>query len=365
MSQDSEAKITKFVKYVLEDIREEKCVLLIGPEIIQIEEKSITRYVHEVLQEAKAEDIPYYYQKDFLFLFKDERAKFNVFREMKSLYENLQYTSDIYRKILEIPFHVIISLNPDVFLRDACNHYALPHHFQYFKSNGVANEEIEVSSSDGPLIYNLAGSIEDDESLILDYEDLFRLLKAALGPDGLPNKLRKVLKDARSFLFLGFDFEKWYAQLLLQLLTGDRKGRQKFAINTRMAGSEGAKDFLLHQFQIDFLGNDQRVFDELYKHCEAKNMLRELRKPILIDKEGIAKLKSKVGQNEILEVLDDLGRMDIGTDHYDWSISIKRKYQEWKQKETNNTLRPWEKDEINIITDEVLKLINQIQQKLA
>ncbi|MBK7871947.1 MAG: SIR2 family protein [Saprospiraceae bacterium] len=295
-----EPKLQKIVENLAEDIREQKCVLLIGPEVVQIDNKSLIRHVHEALLENNTNDILYYYVQDSLFLFRDENAKLDAPRQIKKIYKNLEFTSDIYKKILEIPFHLIISLNPDTYLADAASgeQFGVNHNFRFFRFNGEASDEVPEATKECPLIYNLCGCVNEDESLILDYEDLFQVLRIALGPDGLPNNLRKKLKEARSFLFLGFDFEKWYSQLLLQLLTGDRKGRPKFALNTSMAESD-AKNFLLHQFRVEFLGNDEIIFDPLYEFCKTENLLRHLKAPIEIDKAAIQELKSLIGNNDI------------------------------------------------------------------
>lgn len=358
-----EEQMVSIVEDLIEDIEEQKCVLLIGPEIIQVEGKSLIRYVHESLLDTNQDDILYYYRQDSLFLFQNEKSKFNVSRQLKRLYQKLEIESDIYRRIIEIPFHVIISLNPDTFLPNTASSrgYGIPHHFHFFMSNGEANEELVEPNMDTPLIYNLVGCVDEDESLVLDYEDLFRLLRRAFSPDGLPNNLRKKLKEARSFLFLGFDFEKWYSQLLLQLLTGDRKGRQKFAINTRIGNSD-ARDFLLHQFSIEFLGNDQRLFNELYEGCKQTKMLRELRQIPNNGKERLSELKELIGENEIELVLESLEELILGTDYHNDVIALKRRYREWDTKKNRGTLRPWEENEVNIITDGLLAIITQFQQ---
>jgi hypothetical protein len=356
-----EPKLQKVVENLAEDIRKQKCVLLIGPEIVQIEGKPLIRHVHETLLHGGSDDILYYYEQDSLFLFKDENAKLDAPRQIKRVYKNLQFDSDIYQKILEIPFHLIISLNPDTYLANAASgeQYGVNHNFRFFRFNGEASDEVPEPSKDCPLIYNLCGCVNEDESLILDYEDLFQLLRIALGPNGLPNNLRKKLKEARSFLFLGFDFEKWYSQLLLQLLTGDRKGRPKFALNTSMAESD-AKNFLLHQFRIEFLGNDAVIFDPLYEFCKQENNLRKLRQTTTVDATAIQALKDLIKQNKIKSALENAKRLTIGTAHYDWLIALQRRYKEYEEKERRDTLPAWEKNEINRITEDLLKLVDKI-----
>ncbi len=170
-----EAKLHQFIEKLAEDIQEQKCVLLIGPEIVQIDGKSLIRHVHEEVLNNSTDDILYYYEQDSLFLFKNEDAKLDAPRRIKKIYKNLPYQSNIYRKILEIPFHLIISLNPDTYLADAAsgNQYGIQHHFRFFRFNGEASDEVPEPDKNCPLIYNLCGCVNEDESLILDYEDLF------------------------------------------------------------------------------------------------------------------------------------------------------------------------------------------------
>jgi hypothetical protein len=359
VAQDT--KLQRFLEHLAEDIKAQKCVLLLGPEVVQLDGKSLVRHVHEELLQHSASDILYYYEQDSLFLFRDENAKLDAPRHLKRIYKNLLYSSSIYRKILEIPFHLIISLNPDTYLADAAsgNQYGIQHQFRFFRFNGEASDEVPEPTQHCPLIYNLCGCVNEDESLILDYEDLFQLLRIALGPDGLPNNLRKKLKEARSFLFLGFDFEKWYSQLLLQLLTGDRKGRPKFALNTTMADSD-AKTFLLHQFRIEFLGNDAVVFNPLYEFCKTENILRQLKQPAALDRAAIQQLKVLIGKNDIKQALAQAERYTVGTEWYDWVIHLQRRYTEWHDQKMRGTLRVWEEDEINRITDDFLKLMDKI-----
>lgn len=59
----------KVIEDLLLDIEEEKCVLLIGPEINGIEGLSHTQIIHSQLLEQEKQHIAYYYPNDSLFLF--------------------------------------------------------------------------------------------------------------------------------------------------------------------------------------------------------------------------------------------------------------------------------------------------------
>ncbi|MBK7871946.1 MAG: hypothetical protein IPJ74_15360 [Saprospiraceae bacterium] len=53
-------------------------------------------------------------------------------------------------------------------------------------------------------------------------------------------------------------------------------------------------------------------------------------------------------------------RYTLGTELYDWTMQLKRRYKEWYDKKLLGTLRPWEEDEINRIADDFLKLTDKI-----
>jgi hypothetical protein len=350
------------IQDLIEDINEKKTILLLGPEILQIDEKPLIRYTHQKLLERVGEEIIYYYDQDSLFLFRDEDAKLNAPRQLKRIYRELVIDNTIFKKILEIPFHLIISLNPDTFLTDIASgeNYSVPHHFSHFRFMGeVALDEIPEATKENPLFYNLCGCIREDESMVLDYEDLFGLLQSILGPDGIPNKIKTELRKARSFLFLGFDFEKWYSQLLLQLLTGERKGSRKLAINTTISNPE-SRDFLLHQFRIEFLNKSQGFFQALHEKCTEIGLLRELKKPIKLDTEKKVEIKNLIARNEINDAIQVLKRMTIGSSVYDEIILLEGRYNSWRSKFHGGTLYPRESEiTLNQIREDLIQGLNQ------
>ena len=137
--------------------------------------------------------------------------------------------------------------------------------------------DVEEPQKDLPLFYNLCGTVYDDESIILDYEDVFRLVASSVGAPGLPPKLQTALGKVRIFFFLGFQFEKWYTQLLLRLVCGHEE-TEKYAANQQHV-DQRVREFLLHQFQIEFLDKNQSFLDILHEKCGGRNLLRPLADP--------------------------------------------------------------------------------------
>ncbi len=349
----------KIIDDLLFDIEEEKCVLVIGPELHVQAGKSQTSFIHEQLLEREAQHIAYYYPNDSLFLFKEESHKNRAIRRLKRLYRNMEVPKAEYKKILELPIPLIISLNPDTHLRQVAQELGVQHDFKHFRYSGEAAEEVAAPSKDRPLFYNLSGCLSEEESLVLDYEDLFKLLKAVL-PDGLPNKIRIHLRRSESFLFLGFDFEKWYSQLLLQLLTYEQKGRSKFAVKAQLQDTH-AKDFLIHQFQVQFLADDAYFFDRLHEALGKENQLRALSFPKESGPIPVEDLRAQVANGKLAAALTALGRYALPLAQQSERTALQARFQQWKSKDNSGLYSPGQSEPVlNQITTDFLQLLNTL-----
>ncbi len=350
----------KVIEDLLLDIEEEKCVLLIGPEIGGKDSQSQTRFIHQQLLEQEADNIAYYYPNDSLFLFKEDAHKNRAIRRLKRLYRKMEVPTALYKRILELPIPLIVSMTPDTGLSQVAQELGLLHDFKHFRYSGGGAEDVDEPSNDRPLIYNLSGCVSEEESLVLDYEDLFQLLRAIL-PDGLPNKIRMQLRRAESFLFLGFDFEKWYSQLLLQLLTYERKGRPKFAVRPKLE-NEDARDFLVHQFQIQFLPNEKSFFDALHDTLSEEGLLRPLSFAEASGPVPTEELMRQVASGKLQDALLGLKRYRLTPEQETRLTALRERHQHWKSKEARGLFLPGESEPVrNQIVHDFLDLLNTLK----
>jgi hypothetical protein len=260
---------------ILDDIEDEQAILFVGPEFVRLGGQSLGQHVREQLHRQFPDQILHHYQRDGIFLFRDDDAKVKAQKQVKRLYRQLPPDEALLQRIAAIPFHLIIALTPDTFLRDTFEQCGLRTHFHYFRS-GESAESLPKPERGKPLIYNLVGEINHDESLVLDYEDVFNLMKDCLST-GLPTKINAQLMRASTFVFLGFDFEKWHTQMLLRFLS-QRPGISKFAIEGDRPNAD-THDFLLNQFKLTFnkgVEEGETFFDSLYRKCDNAGMLRTL-----------------------------------------------------------------------------------------
>ena len=264
-------------------IQSGKCALVLGPEIFQSGGLPIQHHIREHLQGIFCDQITAY-ERDGFFLLQNPDDKPEMKDEVLQLYKKLAPPRELLQRIVEIPFSVVLSVNPDTCLRDLSYASGLPCRFAWFD----AAKHTELEMPDGaeasgnalreriPLYYNLCGSVEKPSTLVLDYDDLFRLLTGMLGAPKLPEKLLDRLKDTSYYLFLGFQFDRWHTQLLLRLLDVKNAAR-RFAVQSPLPREKDTEAFVLNQFRIRFLGDEGDLLAQIHRHFEAAGLLRPTR----------------------------------------------------------------------------------------
>ena len=349
---------------IIDYIKEQKAVLLIGPEIIQLNGQSLYLSLRDKIFDDYQDSIPFYYKQDGLFSFTDAQTKADVALDNKKYLEKFAYEEALLKKIAQIPFHLIISVNTDTYLSDVFYKYGIRHRFNYFRkhANDTLKEqekfrEVEEPTVETPLIYNLFGCKNDEESLILDYDDLFNLIAASVGSIGLPEKLSVSLRKVRTFFLIGFDFEKWYTQLLLRLLSGEKQ-YDKYATNSPIKAGD-MQDFIKNQFKIEFLNKDQNFIDVLYEKCQCDNILRQLADPIMDKNISVVRHVQNAAYEQALEVLKKLAD---GKSEYNDIIQLQGQYNKIRDErhkdliDVKDALR-----EYNRIADAILTYLSLIK----
>jgi len=287
-------------------IKEKETILLLGPKVIKnTEGKVLQDILYQKLATEKSDMIYDYYEKDGLFLFKEEMYKGRFVREIKKFYKE-QETPGIFKLLVQIPFHVIINTMSNLMIKSAFEKHGLEHDFHYFSHN-EPESDIAMPNSSKPLIYNLFGSLEgNDESVILSHDDLFKYLQAILGKKSMPQELKSLFESANELIFLGFSFDKWYVQLMLRIFELD-KG--KFAFNRIASGPKTEnklKELVFNQFKIKYIDDNIDDFvKNLYQKCiestdiemRRLNKVEEVAKKMgEIEKEGQKIIEEKISR---------------------------------------------------------------------
>jgi len=261
---------------LLDSIKRQECILLLGPEIKMKNGLSQISSFYNQLAKEGLEMIHRYYANDELFLFKEEMYKGFFIKKIRRFYQT-EFELDIADALAQVPFHLVISCTPDEVLFNSLKKYDCEPVQVHF-SKISAESELKEPDINKPLVYKILGGISEDESLILSHDDLFGFLQLILGEKKLPLVINKLFKKAKELIFIGFQFDKWYLQLILRLFEL-HKGQYAF---NRIAASNDLtkepKELCLEQFRIKFINNDIHTFvKELHKECIVRKMNRKIR----------------------------------------------------------------------------------------
>jgi len=322
------------LQLLVETIKADKCVLLLGPEIITTETgQNFHSALIEYLNIPENKNIIKYYENDDFFLFnqKDElKNRMSVFFKIKSFYQTTKPSEILLRKIAQIPINLVVSLNPDNFFYEILKKNSINAEFSYFNKS-KPNKDIEkVPDKFNPLIYNLMGDFSNMETLVLTHQDLFDFFEGAISKSKLPDNLRSLLNEAYSYIFVGFKFDKWYVQLLIRLL---KLSTNKFSIETH--ATDETKAFYSEQFDLNFteLSNEEFI-DNLISELKKEGVeLRQLTDEIPDD---ILKIKLLIEKAKIDEAGVELKKMF--PDKNDEVIMQLTRYNSIKEQQKNGVI---------------------------
>ena len=262
-------------KFILRTIEKQKCILFLGPEIFRTKDNTRSKqdeFFQNLADKNRQRILSY--NEDGFFLFSSPEEKTRLFKEIKDFFEE-QPDEDIIQKIAEIPVHVTISINPDVWLKKFLLQKNHPHVFEFFDKK-IKRDITETPGIKKPLIYNLFGSVTNLDTLILTHDDLFEYFKALMGNNVLPQELRTALETATNYIFLGFQFDKWYIQLILSLLKLNDKQYNFIRYASANTISKDAKSLCINHYRIQFIGADNNLFlNTLHDKCKEAGLIRD------------------------------------------------------------------------------------------
>jgi Effector-associated domain 11/SIR2-like domain len=201
---------------ILRHIESEKCVLILGTDcLVDAQNKPL---LPQFLTSVGYPDSPQirFFDGDFLF-YKDEISKRLISGEWQDFLKK-QSPPPFLSELAQIPFHVCLSLTPDLRLRKAFEAQEFDYAFDFYQKNKKPLDLAEKPSKNKPLIYNLMGKIDASDSLVFTQEDTFDYLISILGDYRLANLLEKELISAENILFLSLPLQKWYMKMLMKLL---------------------------------------------------------------------------------------------------------------------------------------------------
>ena len=340
--------------YLSDSIVSGSCVVFIGPDFLRVKahetpdavkipEQSFQQYFIGRLQNEN-KGIKYYYPKDGLLVF-DSPAKKNLLQfQFNSILKSMPPVDlKQIEKLAKIPISFFLSINPDDFLFDTLKSWGYNPRIEYYRGRQHGNITIDKEPTiEEPLIYNLFGSLKEYQSMILDYGDMHNFLQTIFKmPEwGLPPMVSKKIQDASTFIFLGFDFNKWYTQLLLKII---RKDEQTVILNEDPMLDSTVKDFLVQGFEVGFLdsGNDN-MLDALIEEFGGTKWDIKLRLPRarkLAEETCMERVRNLIAGNNTFEALDFLESISKEHDEILNNLAMQRgRFNQLKDQDEKRTI---------------------------
>ncbi len=352
--------------FVLSTIQDEKCILFLGPEIFTDEEgHRLEDKLFTSLDLENNQDIQKYYKEDNLFLFNSRARKTKLFYKIKNFYQqDFPEARAIFEKIAQIPFHFIVQVTPDKLISKTFKELNVNHMFQFYWKKTPPDPRLKTPTSRLPLIYNMLGSIDRQESMVLTHNDLFDYFESIFSGNSMPERLKKIIKEADNFIFLGISFDKWYMQLLLRILyIHNDFNFVRYASN--QAVDDEVKTFCFEQFKIEFVPNKIREFvDEFHARCVNANLIRQIEEekqsPISSLIDGVAEDRIKEVLGEFRFFLEELG--ERGQELIDDVILLTNKFNRLNKRILQDIIDHQEANlQSNKIRKELLALLHEAQ----
>lgn len=284
----------KDIENIVEALRTEDCVLVLGPKAASFEGELLQDLLAERL--AQSLKLPADSPRELPQLARQLRQASKNETEalektgtlLREFYEEFADEKiPLYELVARLPFRCILNCTPDSLLLEALRrqnkkglfysfHFSKPEHNKN-ADNRATDLEKEISD-DSPLVYNLLGHYDDASSLVLTDADRLRFLEvvlqrekeASLPPNVAYHFLRPPVHRLRkTFLFIGFDFNEWHLRLFMHLL---RRNNEHLPRSLSLQNEEN----LERDAAIFYTDN----FDMLFVPHDPSSLLEELRRQL-------------------------------------------------------------------------------------
>ena len=273
---------------LLKTIRDNKCTLMIGPNIPIKFEKNESKSVTDVLKDMLAEGIHFEQANSCNFFqvaeryFHEEGA--NVLNDaVEEFCEKIKSVdSEIYTALSSIPFSNIITTAYDDIFFETLQRIGKTPSYHFYDVEADATPLTDKGTAESPLFYKLYGSVKNTSSFVLTESQYLNFVFSIISDSlRLPYNIKNLLEEKnRSFLFLGFKFDNWYLRLLLYLINNDGNGikNRSFAFESTLSKCDPHTIFFYQNtYKIALFSLDVAEFvSELKRRYDKINQINEM-----------------------------------------------------------------------------------------
>jgi len=154
----------------------------------------------------------------------------------------------------QIPFNLIISAAPDDTLHQIFDNHNKKHSFLYYNEEEL---DIEEPTKENPVIFNFLGNPATNGKFIFTFQQFYDYINQKQIIK-MPVNIEAKVSEAVQFIFLGFDFEKWYNRLALASFNFNN-GTESITFNNSKLSPE-TKLFIEKQFNISYIDKEYNEF---------------------------------------------------------------------------------------------------------
>lgn len=330
----------KYLEEIEEQIRSERCVIMLGPNAVRTPDgKALKDHLWDSIKSDKKSDISLEFDADSLLKFHKHRQRVSYNTYLKKVYIDEQTPDRMHRQLARIPCHLLISTTADMRFRQAFEEQGIDYQYQFYNKKLPSSTRPLPPTKENPLLFNLFGSIQDPDSLIFTHSDLFDFLFSILGDNKLPPELLQSVKQAEFFLFLGFDFDKWYLRLLLRLF-GLHENSAALASGYSERTHEPIQRFYEDNFELIFVHDSMDEYvNALYEKFRSKGQLRqadEHKSNPLVQKIRVLIREDEL--DEAIDVLDEYGESQADYELTDTATQLMGRLKSLKRNIRNGTI---------------------------
>lgn len=281
---------------IVQSLREDECVLLLGPGAAMFEGDYLLGLLADRMAQTLGlpEDAPRDLSTLTRQLVNQAGSPTAGLQQIGTLVGDFyqEFENEIipvYEKAAKLPFKYVLNCSPDSLFLNALQRVHKTgsfFSFDYSRPGFNAMENDRASGltidEDAPLVFNFLGHYLAPSSLVLTGTDRLRFLDVVLQKEKgtLPENityhfLRPPMRQLRkTFLFLGFDFSEWHMRMFMHLLRRNHDHLpQSLTLQERGALNAETAGFFSDNFDMVFLGDQaEALLDALHAQLAAPVM---------------------------------------------------------------------------------------------
>ncbi|MCA0234913.1 MAG: SIR2 family protein [Bacteroidetes bacterium] len=278
----------KFWENLLFALKHQQCVLVLGSGIStgkteDGQERPLTEMLANHLADLIEQDNKLVEgDRNNLFQIASEFVNINglttLHRVTQTFYAQYTEPNALQLALACLPFHLIFNAAPDLLFYNALERAdKLPKSFSYKLQGSERSkfyESIPKPTAQHPVVFNMLGNWQEPGSLVLTEGLQLDFLQDVIRhQDAIPNTLLEICNTNKStFVFAGFDFERWQLRLLLRALGLDRDANiEHWALQPRNALKKDTWLFFKEEYGLLFRDEDTLGFVEEWKNRYEKS----------------------------------------------------------------------------------------------